>query len=274
VSILLPDQAPKAPTLLIDAATEQCIVALAWSVAPRATAVDAEIEQVGNRHSERVLALVDAVLARQGVPAAACGGFGFGAGPGSFTGLRVACGVVQGFGLGCGRPVVGVGNLRALALAAGGAGGSSLVAIDAKMGQLYWAVYGAVDRGAVDRGAVDRGAVDRGAVDRPLGLAAPPRELAPPALAERADLARLLATWRPAHLVAGPEVADAAGTGLSPEWVPMWPTPAQIAVALATIAHHEIQGGRGIGAADAAPVYVRDRVAATIEDRRVAALRS
>jgi tRNA threonylcarbamoyladenosine biosynthesis protein TsaB len=247
VSILPPDKAPEAPTLLIDTATEQCIVALAWSVAPQRIAVDAEIEQVGNRHSERVLALVDAVLARRGLVASACAGFGFGAGPGSFSGLRVACGLVQGFGLGCGRPVVGVGNLRALALAGGGSGGASLVAIDAKMGQLYWAVYEAGEG------------------------AAPPRELAPPALAERADLPRLLATWRPARLVAEPAVAEVAGSG-STDALPAWPTAAQIAAAMATIAHHEIQAGRGVAAADAAPVYVRDRVALTIEDRRVAAL--
>jgi tRNA threonylcarbamoyladenosine biosynthesis protein TsaB len=253
VSNLLPDQAPEAPTLLIDTATEQCIVALAWSVAPQRIAVDAEIEHVGHRHSERVLALVAAVLARRGLVAAACAGFGFGAGPGSFTGLRVACGLVQGFGLGCGRPVVGVGNLPALALAAGGSGGASLIAIDARMGQLYWAVYEAVDNAGEG--------------------AAPPRELAPPALAERADLPRLLATWRPAHLVAEPAVAEAAGSGLSPDSSPTWPNPAQIAAAMATIAHHEIQAGRGVAAADAAPVYVRDRVALTIEDRRVAALR-
>lgn len=248
MSILLSDEAHEAPTLLIDTATEQCIVALAWSVAPQQTAIDAEIEHVGNRHSERVLALVDAVLARQGLVAAACAGFGFGAGPGSFTGLRVACGLVQGFGLGCGRPVVGVGNLQALALAAGGAGGASLVAIDARMGQVYWAVY------ATGEGA------------------APPRELAPPALAERADLARLLATWLPARLVAEPAVVEAAGSA-SPEALSVWPTPAQIAAAMATIAHYEIRTGRGVAAADAAPIYVRDRVALTIEDRRAAALR-
>jgi tRNA threonylcarbamoyladenosine biosynthesis protein TsaB len=167
--------------------------------------------------------------------------------------LRVACGLIQGFALGCGRPVVGVGNLRALALAAGGSDGASLVAVDARMGQLYWAVYEAVDNAGEG--------------------AAPPRELAPPALAERADLPRLVGSWRPARLVAEPAIAEAAGSGLPTGASPAWPTPAQIAAAMATIAHHEIQAGRGVAAADAAPVYVRDRVALTIEDRRVAALR-
>src|SRR5512134_1312525 len=101
--------------LAIDTATEACSVALL-----HAGGLVVHSETVGQKHSERVLPLVDAVLAEAGVPLRAVDAFAFGAGPGSFTGLRIACGVVQGLAYGCRRPVVGVGNLRALAAAAFG----------------------------------------------------------------------------------------------------------------------------------------------------------
>jgi tRNA threonylcarbamoyladenosine biosynthesis protein TsaB len=66
-------------------------------------------------------------------------GFAFGAGPGSFTGLRIACGVVQGMAFGLGRKVVAVTSLEALAEQAGAS--RVVTALDARMNETYFAAY-------------------------------------------------------------------------------------------------------------------------------------
>jgi tRNA threonylcarbamoyladenosine biosynthesis protein TsaB len=66
-------------------------------------------------------------------------GVAFGEGPGSFTGLRVGCGVAQGLAFGADLPVVGIGTLLALALSAGG--DKIIACIDARMKEVYHAAY-------------------------------------------------------------------------------------------------------------------------------------
>src|SRR5688572_19164468 len=65
--------------------------------------------------------------------------FGFGQGPGSFTGLRIACGIVQGLAFASGRPVVPVPTLLALAEQSNEA--RVVAALDARMGEAYLAAY-------------------------------------------------------------------------------------------------------------------------------------
>jgi len=100
------------------------------------------IERAGERgvnHSDRVLPLVQTLLADAGLALAAMDVFAFGAGPGSFTGLRLACGVTQGLALGVAAPVIGICSLEALALDAG----TALVyaCVDARMNEVYCAAY-------------------------------------------------------------------------------------------------------------------------------------
>src|SRR5512134_1681456 len=83
-----------------------------------ASGVAERCEPAGQSHSAHVLPLVDAVLAERGWALAHVDGIAFGAGPGSFTGVRIACGIAQGLALGAGKPVVAVGTLEALAEAA------------------------------------------------------------------------------------------------------------------------------------------------------------
>ena len=125
--------------LAIDTATDQCSVAVLLG-----ERLFERTETVGQKHSERTLPLVDAVLGDAGLLLRDIDAFAFGAGPGSFTGLRIACGVVQGLAYGCDRPVVGVGNLRAMALLAFAQRGqctTMLAAIDARMHETYCGVY-------------------------------------------------------------------------------------------------------------------------------------
>lgn len=91
------------------------------------------------KHSEMLLPMVDDLLAEGGFTLHDLNGIAFGAGPGSFTGLRIACGVAQGLALGLELPVVGVGTLEALAQQADAE--RVIAALDARMGEIYHGAY-------------------------------------------------------------------------------------------------------------------------------------
>jgi len=100
-------------------------------------------ELVGQKHSECLMNMLDALLKEAGVTLAQCDGIAFGAGPGSFTGVRIACGVTQGLALGAELPVAGICTLLALAEAQFQTLRQPRViaALDARMGEIYCAVY-------------------------------------------------------------------------------------------------------------------------------------
>ena len=106
-------------------------------------------------HSERLLPLVDEVLARSGVPLDAIERIAVGVGPGSFTGVRLGLATAKGLALATGIPLVGVTSLAALAAAAWCHEGPPLATIDARRDEVYAAFFRprAGERGEV-RGAV------------------------------------------------------------------------------------------------------------------------
>ena len=120
--------------LALETSTEYCSVAL-WQ---NGTVID-RCERVGQKHSEVLIEMLDALLREAGVKLAQLDGIAFGMGPGSFTGVRIACGVAQGLALGANLPVVGVCNLQALAQASGH--DKVIAALDARMGEVYHAAY-------------------------------------------------------------------------------------------------------------------------------------
>ena len=120
--------------LALETSTEYCSVAL-WQDGN----VINHCELVGQRHSELLIEILDSLLHDAGVKISELDGIAFGAGPGSFTGVRIACGVAQGLALGADLPVVGVCTLQALAQAAGH--DKVIAALDARMGEIYHAVY-------------------------------------------------------------------------------------------------------------------------------------
>ncbi|WP_239190736.1 tRNA (adenosine(37)-N6)-threonylcarbamoyltransferase complex dimerization subunit type 1 TsaB [Candidatus Nitrotoga sp. HW29] len=120
--------------LALETSTEYCSVAL-WQDGNVVT----RCELVGQRHSELLIGILDNLLHEAGVKLTELNGIAFGAGPGSFTGVRIACGVTQGLALGADLPVVGVCTLQALAQAAGH--DKVIAALDARMGEVYHAVY-------------------------------------------------------------------------------------------------------------------------------------
>ena len=93
----------------------------------------------GQTHSQLILPLLGELLDEAEITLADLDGIAFGAGPGSFTGLRIGCGVAQGLAFGANLPVVGVSTLLALAQANGSE--KVMVCLDARMGEIYHAAY-------------------------------------------------------------------------------------------------------------------------------------
>ena len=123
--------------LALDTSTEFCSLAL-WQDG----AVVVRETLAGQRHSELVLPMLDELLAAAGLTLTQLDGIAFGAGPGSFTGLRIACGVAQGLALGANLPVLGVGTLEALVQTQATTKDSKVIAaLDARMGEIYHAAY-------------------------------------------------------------------------------------------------------------------------------------
>ena len=124
--------------LAIDTSTDFCSVA-----ASRGAELVSRHEPAGRRQAERILDMVGEVLAEARLEIAQIHGIAYGAGPGSFTGLRIAAGVTQGLALARRIGVVGVGTLLALAEQAAqeSAGDRIIACLDAHMGEVYHAAY-------------------------------------------------------------------------------------------------------------------------------------
>ena len=221
--------------------------------------------------------MVEALFARCGLQPSDCDAFAYASGPGSFTGLRVACTIVQGLALGAGRPVVAVGHLRALLAVACAApqpvmarARRGLVMIDARMRQVYWAAYES-DRGA---GAVAPEDAREGATEYAAQYSMNAatdvadqgqwRECAPPSLCDEGALPALVAAWQPDFIagaatwlgtlsgVRGTAIVDAALDGTT----------------LVRLAVERFQAGAMRAPELALPEYVRDHVALTVAQRR------
>ena len=96
-------------------------------------------EQAGAKASELILPQIKALLDEAKITLKELDGIAFGAGPGAFTGVRVACGVAQGLGFGANLPVVGVNTLLAVAQTSGE--DKVIVCLDARMGEVYHAAF-------------------------------------------------------------------------------------------------------------------------------------
>ena len=203
-------------------------------------------EPAGQAHSERLLPLIDAVLVEAGWSLRSLDGIAFGAGPGSFTGVRIACGVAQGLGLGAELPLVPVPTLLALAHAAWREHAEThiVACLDARMREVYVAAY--------ERSQSYWSDVQAPAVLAPDAVTVPPSGAA---------------SWFGVGggFAAYPALAARLGVGrVDAEAVPD-------ARAIGELAQPRFAAGEGVAAADAAPLYVRHRVALTTEERAAGA---
>ena len=221
--------------LALDASTEWCSVAVGdgnhWHCRD---------ELAGQAHSERALPMVQQALAEAGWALRDLDGIAFGAGPGSFTGVRIACGLAQGLALGADLPVLPVPTLEALAQEVHRTGGwrNVLACLDARMREVYVAAYTRIDDEWREWAA--------SAVMPPADVRRPSDDAwwgagngfaAYPALAVDLSLANVAADARP--------TAQSVGE----------------------LALPRLAAGKGVAAADAAPMYVRQRVALTAAEQ-------
>jgi tRNA threonylcarbamoyladenosine biosynthesis protein TsaB len=124
--------------LALDTATEACSVALLHD-----GKVISHYEVIPRLHAQRLLPMIEALRAEAGIALSAIDAIAFGRGPGAFTGVRIAIGVVQGLAFALQRPVLPVSNLAVLAQRGHREFGADQVAaaIDARMDEVYWGCY-------------------------------------------------------------------------------------------------------------------------------------
>jgi tRNA threonylcarbamoyladenosine biosynthesis protein TsaB len=221
--------------LALDTSTEACSAAL---LAGGEMLMRCEVTERG--HAELILPMVHGLLVEAGLSLSDLDGIALGRGPGAFTGLRIAAGVVQGLAFGARLPVALVSSLAAVAEQVPvGRGEAVLVCNDARMQEVYWGVYRAAEGGGVQTLASERVSVP----DRVLVEAFQPVHVAGNALNRHSGLrGRLIA--------AGLQIHD----GIYPR-----------ADAVARLGAQELAAGRGVPAEEALPVYVRDDVARRAE---------
>ena len=221
--------------LALDTSSEGCSAALL---------VDGTLferfETAPRGHTRLLMPMVRELLAEQGLAPADLDALAFACGPGSFTGLRIATGVVQGLAWGLNLPVAPVSSLEAVAFGAFDTlgvkdGGAVAVAFDARMGEVYWGCYRNRD------GLPER--------------LAPERVCAPEQVALEGEAEPWFGAgsgWRlqdamPASVSARVAVVD-SGLLLRAGWV-------------AILAEKAVAQGRTVPAEYAQPVYIRDEVA-------------
>jgi tRNA threonylcarbamoyladenosine biosynthesis protein TsaB len=218
--------------LAIDTSTEYCSAAL-W--------LDGEVRAkrtlAGQLHSSLLLPMIDELLRESALVLRQLDGIAYGAGPGSFTGLRIACAVTQGLAFGADLPVVGVSTLASLAEQTAYA--RVLAVLDARMAEVYWAAFERAETGWV--------ALTEPALALPGSVFVPDDH-----------------GWN--GVGNGLALLDA---GLQAQLVATQADCMPDAAAIAALAAPQFARGEGIDAALAAPLYLRDKVALTSEERRI-----
>ena len=207
-----------------ETSTEWCSVAL-W----RDGEIAALERRAGHRHSELALPMLETLLGKNKLDAVA-----FGAGPGAFTGLRIACALAQGLAFARSLPVVGISSLEALAQESGAA--RVVACIDARMREVYYA--------ALEKRAGRWHEVIGAQCVAPQAAPRPPGD-----------------GW-----VGCGNGFEVYGEVLKAKVSIMRPAIHPTAIAVAQLAAPRLAAGEGVDAALAAPVYLRDKVAFTKEE--------
>jgi tRNA threonylcarbamoyladenosine biosynthesis protein TsaB len=230
--------------LALDTATEACSAALLIG-----DEIIERSEFAPRRHAELILPMIELLLGEAGISRRQIDAIAVGRGPGAFTGVRLAISVAQGLALGLDVPVVPVSSLAALAQdAPADIVAPILAVIDARMGEVY-------------AGTFRRGADGLVAPIGPESVGAASRLLLPQLAALREPQWSIVGSgWDAyrdalsAHLPAPPIFADGA----------RFPQ----ARAIVRLAAPQLAAGRGVAAEFALPVYLRDKVALTLEEQR------
>ena len=227
------------PTLIaIETSTELASVAL-WHQGQ----VISRESSGAQTHSMNVPGLIQSLLKEAGLTLAQCDAIAFGCGPGSFTGVRTACGLAQGLAFGAQLPVVPVVTLLAMAERARAAGTESvchdvLALLDARMGEVYWSQY-----------RYDAGDQTWQTVTEPrLSAAASVEPQGKPVICGNGLMAYANDMTHVSDLIQMPDVMPHAAD-------------------VAKLALSAIASGNVLPARDAQPLYLRNKVALTTQER-------
>lgn len=225
--------------LAVETATEACSAALLvngeikerWELAPRA-------------HTRLILPMIEGLMAEAGLSPKQLDAVAFGCGPGSFTGVRVATGVVQGIALGADLPVLPISTLAAIAQDYFDHNPAPVLftAMDARMGELFWGVYRQDAQGYAELLGKEIVA-DVGHIERPplsgVGIGS---------------------GW----LAYQQKLMDHLGKMVEEVVVEaVWPK----ASAIARLGAYAFQAGKAVPVEMGQPVYLRDKVAKTEQER-------
>lgn len=196
-------------------------------------------EQVaGPKASELILPQIKTLMDTAKVTLNDLDGIAFGAGPGAFTGVRIACGVAQGLGFGANIPVVGINTLHAVAQASGAQ--KVIAALDARMGEIYFAALEKQGDTWV--------------------------EVSPTALYKPENLPDVTGHWFGAGN-AWAVYGDALQARYDQAMMQVQAGVAPSAEAILQLAQPVFAAGKAKPASEAAPIYIRNRVALTAAER-------
>jgi tRNA threonylcarbamoyladenosine biosynthesis protein TsaB len=215
--------------LALDTATEACSVALLHD-----GRVLSHYEVIPRLHAQRLLPMIRTLLSEAGVALSAVDALAFGRGPGAFTGVRIAVGVIQGLAFALERPVLPVSTLATIAQRAHREQGAEQVAtaIDARMDEVYWGCY-----------RLNEGEMQLTGIEAVL----PPEQVSLPRGADGQWFGAGTGWGYGGRVAVQPSASDA---GLLPH-----------AQDLLTLARFAWQRGEAVEADQAQPIYLRDNVA-------------
>ena len=220
--------------IALETSTEYCSLAVM-----RGAQVFERNLHAGQRHSELALPALRELLQQAALEMQSIDGIAYGAGPGSFTGLRIACGMAQGLALARDLPLAGIGTLLALAEDCGA--DKVIACLDARMGEVYHAAYRKSGGNWIEMHAPG--------LYRPDAV---PR-------VEGGDWTGCGSAFR-VHAAALAQCYGGAISRTDPDAVPK-------AAAMLRLATQVFALGRGVDAAAAVPLYVRDKVALKSSER-------
>lgn len=219
--------------LALDTSTPACSVALIQD-----GVVLEDFRMAPRQHNDLILPMMDQILAQAQLTLSQLDAIAFGRGPGSFTGLRISAGIVQGLAFGADLPVLPISTLAAMALEAHQHNYHAdwLAALDARMGEIYVGGY-RIEK-SDDQWIAHEVFAERVITPSSLGSIAGDFQGVGSGWIYEEEINQALIL--PAHTVLK-EVAPRAAC-------------------IAQLALHDFKGGMGVSAEQALPVYLRDEI--------------